>query len=356
MNTSDKLHMTRWPAPDAGLPVKWGLVAAILIFGVFLSGCQTSMPLQGFVTPETSSATGEYVSDLSDFVLPTPTPTPEIDPDDYVVVSTGGARANLRSGPGLDFPIVGKGYPGDAYQIVSQDESGEWWEICCIPAEEEGDDERTETAWVNASVVASGGNVESVDISDPLLNEDLEATWRAEWKCGSDRCAVRECGVTITASASDADQQWLSIDHDIVWDESCFSTDSWPAQVDRFTGKERSGGYDNNFLYGYWLGTEPGEANGVIGLDDGRQIAVWCSGPYDVEIPEGDGWTTTYEGKACHDVRTGMIVLLEYMKRWLYTGEYDGQNYDRAYFGDHETLTQILIDTNAELLFVEPAE
>jgi hypothetical protein len=52
-------------------------------------------------------------------------------------------------------------------------------------------------------------------------------------------------------------------------------------------------------------------------------------------------------------VRTGELVSMSYTKRWLFSGEYDGQKYERAYFGDYETLDQYLVDTDVELSFVE---
>ncbi len=48
-----------------------------------------------------------------------------------------------------------------------------------------------------------------------------------------------------------------------------------------------------------------------------------------------------------------MIVLLSYNKRWLFTGKYQGQSYDHAYFGDSETLEQKLTNTNINLFWVQ---
>ena len=79
-------------------------------------------------------------------------------------------------------------------------------------------------------------------------------------------------------------------------------------------------------------------------MDDGRKVVVWCSGPHETEIEEGGGWTTVYKGNTCHDVNTGELVSLSYTKRWLFSGEYDGQKYERAYFGDFESLEQRLIN------------
>ena len=80
---------------------------------------------------------------------------------------------------------------------------------------------------------------------------------------------------------------------------------------------------------------------------------VYCTGPEKVEIEEGGGWTTVYEGNTCHDVETGMLVYMNYVKRWLFSGDFEGKTYDRAYFGDSERLVQQLTDTTAPVALVD---
>jgi hypothetical protein len=48
-----------------------------------------------------------------------------------------------------------------------------------------------------------------------------------------------------------------------------------------------------------------------------------------------------------------MLVYMNYTKRWLFTGDFEGKTYDRSYFGDSEKLEQRLVDTNVELAFAE---
>jgi hypothetical protein len=72
-----------------------------------------------------------------------------------------------------------------------------------------------------------------------------------------------------------------------------------------------------------------------------------------VETQEEGGYVAAYEGKACHEVKSGMLVLLAYTKRWLFSGEHNGEKYDRAYFGDYEALEQRLDSTNADMLVVK---
>jgi len=91
----------------------------------------------------------------------------------------------------------------------------------------------------------------------------------------------------------------------------------------------------------------------IFTFDDGRQVAVWCGAQQQFDVPVGDGWTNSVQGYTCHDVLTGEMLYITYTTRWLYTGEYEGQNYQRAYFGDYETLEQFLVDTNADLSYIK---
>lgn len=328
--------------------------AGLLLLPVLMSAC--TMPQVGQTLPQATPVEpppdtfGGLVTSIGDYVLPTPVPTPEA--ETTVIVNTNGARANIRSGPGLNFPIIGKGLPGQAFQVVSRSEDQAWWEVCCVAAAE--GDEATTNAWLAASVVRLAGDEEAVATSGPILAPELNSAWEVDWECGSERCQVKSCQATVNASVNRTpNQQLLAVEHEVTWDDTCFATDSWVFDVNQYTGKERTGEYENNFLYGYWLGSNPGQPNGAYTLPTGEAVAVWCSGPHTVEIEEGGGWTTVYEGNTCHDVRTGMLVLLSYTKQWLFTGEFEGKSYEREYFGDNEVLNQRLTETNVALEFVE---
>lgn len=327
----------------------YGLLLASL---VGLSACVTAIPVENQAAEPSAAVADGRLVDIADVDLPTPEPV--IVPDVSARVITEGSRANVRSGPSLDAPIVAKANPGDDFSVVGVSSDGEWWQICCVRGPADDDGEATESAWLATVVVEVDGNADAVPAVAPLFPEELTAQWHVNWECGSERCEVPQCDATITAAATEeGDQQWLEVEHSVEWADDCFDADSWVFEVDRYTGRERSGTFVDNFLYNYWLGVQPGPVTNVYTLDDGRQVAVWCSGPQEFELPESDGWTTVYEGSTCHDVRTGELVTLNYTKRWLYTGSFDGQNYERAYFGDFETLEQYLIDSNAELSFVE---
>lgn len=370
----DRFELMLWSSNSAKVrpivPVVVQLIG-IIILAVVVAGCSPATTASAPSNQQNGpSAESKYIADPADYVFPDEVeataavivePTPAAEEEIQVVISTGGSRANLRSAPDVaNSEIVGKGNVGDVFTVVSQSEDGEWYEICCIAGEDDADGEATATAWVATTLVSTDAATAEIPIAEgtePILPQEIEAEWAVDWQCNSDRCTVDECQASVVAAGANPDnQRWIAVDHVVTWDNSCFPPDQWVFEIDQFMGSERTGDFDDNFLYSYWLGAESGDFNGVYQMDDERNVAVWCSGPYNVEINEGDGWATVYEGRTCHDLKTGMITLLSYTKRWLYTGEFDGQTYDRAYFGDSETLEQRLIETNVELAYVEPAQ
>ena len=78
----------------------------------------------------------------------------------------------------------------------------------------------------------------------------------------------------------------------------------------------------------------------------GRTLSLWCTDTRTREVKQAGGWTIVIEGQACYDRSSGVLVTMEYTKRWLFTGTTNGQTYERKYFGDNEVYQQILVDTN----------
>lgn len=326
----------------------------LLLLTLLLAGCAAGSPLQLPIgTPSAEQTYGGAIQSVLGFQMPAtivPTPTPEPDNQLQVIVNTAGSRANIRSGPGLDAVIIDKADPGTTFPVIGKSQDGAWWQITVGGS----------NGWVADSVVRLAGEGEAVavtaDVSnEPVVNSDYAASWDIQWGCESTegRCSVDKCAATVNAGVNRAGDAFLPLEYQVEWSDECFNTDSWVFEVDPFTGKERTGEYADNFLYAYWAGANTGAISGVLPFGEDQGIVVSCQGPDAVEIEEGDGWTSVYEGVTCHDRNTGMLVYMNYIKRWLFTGEYDGQNYDRAFFGDVERLEQKLVNTNANLLLVD---
>jgi len=333
-----------------GRPVTFLLLA--LLSSLFLNACVTALPAAQSVSQPTPKP-GQHISDIANYTIPTPAPV--IVPDVTANIITEDARANIRSGPAIDAPIVAKANPGDTFKVTGKSDDGQWWQICCVAGPNDKDGKTTEKAWVSSVVVKLDGKADGVPVIKALLPAELTAKWQVNWSCGSERCDIKKCQGDIEADIKkdSKSQQYLQVEHKVTWSNKCFDNESWIFEVDRFSGQERSGSYADDFRYNYWAGGQPGPVTNVFTFDDGRQVAAWCGADQTINVPADSGWTNSIQGHTCHDVQTGELVYITYTTRWLYTGQYQGQNYERAYFGDYETLEQYLVDTNADLSYIK---
>lgn len=256
---------------------------------------------------------------------------------------------NIRSGPSIDFEVLAKASEGDTFTTSGRTDEG-WWRICCIDVSDESEVEQRQSAWISQIVVTPDEVAEALPPIVPLFPVDLAASWDVQYECGSRRCAVNECAaVSRTEIHNNRDLRWLEINRIVTWEEACGEDSTWPHQIDRIEGTERYPNSTGLFFFNYWLGPRPGDANALFYLASGEEVEVWCSDEQQAEVAEESGWTTVYHGLTCHDVRTGMLVSMQYTKRWFFTGEFEGDQYDRAYFGDFEVYKVKLDQTNALL-------
>ena len=164
---------------------------------------------------------------------------------------------------------------------------------------------------------------------------------------------MAECAAQVTAAVrNDKDPRWLEIDRNVTWDVGCGEDSTWLHQVDRSDGLERYPNSTGLFFFNYWVGARPGPVNSRFTLGD-AEVQSWCSDPQSAELEEEGGWIAAYDGVTCYDERSGMLVAMKYTKRWLFTGEFEGEKYDKAYFGDFEVYEVALKETNVELEIAE---
>ncbi len=264
---------------------------------------------------------------------PTPTPTPAGQ------VSVTSQQANLRGGPGMAFDVVTTARQGDVLDVYGRDAAQNWWQVCCA---------NNKAGWVSRNIVRFQGDPQAVPVVGPLLPDDLQASWAMRWECNGRGCKQDVCtGQSQAAALRATSDRWLEVQREATWDDGCGEPEDWLTQVDRYTGRERQSAA-NAPLFNIWEGANPGPANRSVELA-GATLALWCSETRSQEVDQVDGWTAAFEGQACYDTRSGVLALMQYVKRWLFTGTADGRTFNREYFGDYEVIQQVLLDTNAPL-------
>jgi hypothetical protein len=101
----------------------------------------TAIPEPPTATPVPPTATPEP---------PTPTPTP----NPGIIVKAGGV--NLRTGPSTVYPLLGSLEEGQQFDIVARNQTGDWWQICCLAGDE---------GWVFGELVEATGPTADVAVA-----------------------------------------------------------------------------------------------------------------------------------------------------------------------------------------------
>ena len=309
---------------------------AVVIPAATLAATPTPQPPTSVVenspwTALLSGAAGQPIT--ATLAAPTPTPTPA---GQLTITSQ---QANLRGGPGMAFDVLATARLGDVLDVYGSDAAQTWWQVCCVDGK---------SGWVSRTIVRFQGDAQSVPVASPLLPDDLSASWAMRWECKGRGCQQDVCtGQSQAAALGVSSDRWLEVQRDATWDDGCGEPEDWLTQVDRYTGRERQSA-SNAPLFNIWEGANPGPASRSVDLA-GSTLALWCTETRSQEVTQADGWTAAFEGQACYDTRSGVLALMQYVKRWLFTGTADGRTFDREYFGDYEVIQQVLLDTNAPL-------
>jgi len=278
-----------------------------------------------------SGAAGQAIT--ATLAAPTPTPTPA---GQTVVTSQ---QANLRGGPGMAFDVLATARLGNVLDVYGSDAAQTWWQVCCVD---------NKAGWISRTIVRFEGDAQSVPVAGPLLPDNLSASWAMRWECKGRGCPQDVCTGQSQASALRViSDRWLEVQRKATWDDGCGEPEEWLTQVDRYSGRERQSA-SNAPLFNIWQGANPGPASRSVDLA-GSTLTIWCSETRSQEVAQADGWTAAFEGQACYDTRSGVLALMQYVKRWLFTGTADGRTFDREFFGDYEVIQQVLLDTNAPL-------
>jgi hypothetical protein len=90
----------------------------------------------------------------TDTPTPTETPTPTATSTPFVVVE--GGLVALRTGPGIDYPLLAQLGPNIQVAVIGRNEDSSWLEICCISGQ---------TVWVVTSHVIVTNDISGVPVS-----------------------------------------------------------------------------------------------------------------------------------------------------------------------------------------------
>ena len=256
-----------------------------------------------------------------------------------VTVEIKSATANLRGGPGTEFDVVSTAAQGKRLPVIGRNADGSWWQVCCVEGK---------PVWVNDSVVTLLGARDVVPVSSPLMPDKLEATWAIHWVCAGEECPQPECfGESKAQTLQVRDVRWLEVKREATWPDQCGKKEDWLVQVDRYSGQETQAPTNPPLFY-MWMGANPGPENRTM-EHLGRTLSLWCTDTRTREVTQAGGWTVVIEGQACYDRGSGVLVTMEYTKRWLFTGTNGGKKYERQYFGDNEVYQQMLTGTNVPM-------
>ncbi|MEZ4766810.1 MAG: SH3 domain-containing protein [Caldilineales bacterium] len=113
----------------------------------------TASPLPTATATPTATSTPTATATATSTSTPTATPTPSPTSTATPTPTRGGlvdnVRLNVRSGPGLSFPVILTVPPDYPFTILSESADGGWLNVCCV---EDGS-----TGWVSSVYVLVGG-------------------------------------------------------------------------------------------------------------------------------------------------------------------------------------------------------
>ena len=138
------------------------ILLTVVVFGVVLfwagqpAMAAAPQPVeQGTVPPPTPTSrpnggpTATPSPDTPSAPTPVPTPSPTaLPPQETTLEARVDTLAlNVRQGPSVDAPVIGKLQQDAVVKVYGQNEAGDWWFVCCVP-------DTTTPGWVAAEFLA----------------------------------------------------------------------------------------------------------------------------------------------------------------------------------------------------------
>jgi pyruvate/2-oxoglutarate dehydrogenase complex dihydrolipoamide acyltransferase (E2) component len=109
------------------------------------------------------AAQSEEVAAVAVVEEPTPEPTATPTPRPRLIVEQAGI--NVRTGPGTNFGTGGTANQGEAFDIISKNQAGDWWQVCCVSGE---------PVWIFGAL-ARVENADNVPVGENLAAQPVAA-------------------------------------------------------------------------------------------------------------------------------------------------------------------------------------
>ncbi|MCC7355350.1 MAG: SH3 domain-containing protein, partial [Anaerolineae bacterium] len=113
----------------------------------------------GLAVPDRSAAEDGLARVAIALATATPTTTPTA-PTPAAIVAT--EALNVRSGPGVNFPVIGVLKRGDAVAVQGRTPRGDWLKVCCLAGGESG--------WLSASLVETSLPATAIPVVTEIPN------------------------------------------------------------------------------------------------------------------------------------------------------------------------------------------
>lgn len=111
------------------------------------TGTPTHTPTETATSTDTATSTPTPTNTFTPTDTPTPTNTSTPTPTPFVIVD--GGAVSLRTGPGVQYPLVAQLGPSVPVAITGQDPSGKWFQLCCV---------NEQSVWIAAGNVLIGND------------------------------------------------------------------------------------------------------------------------------------------------------------------------------------------------------
>lgn len=150
------------PADSAAIPVPATAPPAPIISSPTDAPTATAAPTET-ASPTATAAAAPAATPTATVraAVERPTATPFLTPTQAapaaITVLITGNVANLRSGPGTDYPIVGQASRGERYPALARSTAGDWWQI----------DAAGLPAWVSAGLASIEGDAAALPAATP---------------------------------------------------------------------------------------------------------------------------------------------------------------------------------------------